>query len=191
MLADLPADDPVRMCFSAEAQQLFFEWLRELEEKVRGDSGLAPALVAHLAKHRSLMPSLAGLFELADLTASDNLSSKEISILAEDAKQAAALWDSFEAHARRVYACVISPETRSAREFARHIRSGDLPSIFTTRSVYLKGWTSLDTPERVRGALALLDEAGWVCRAELPPSPTGGRPSEMWIVNAKVTSHAQ
>ncbi len=191
MLAELPVDDPVLMCFSPEAQQLFFEWLRELEQKVRGDSGLAAALVAHLAKYRSLMPSLAGLFELADLAASDNLSNKEIPISVEHAKQAAALCDFFELHARRVYACVISPETRSAREFARHIKSGDLPYAFTTRSMYLKGWASLDTPDRVRGALALLEEAGWVCRAELPSSPAGGRPSEMWIVSPKVIAHAQ
>lgn len=190
-LAEIPADDPVCMSFSPEAQQLFFEWLHELEEKVRGDSGLAPALVAHLAKYRSLMPSLAGLFELADLTALDSLPSKEISISVEHAKQGAALCDFFEFHARRIYACVISPQTRSARELARHIKSGDLPSVFTTRSVYLKGWGSLDMPEHVRGALALLEEAGWVRRDERPTSPTGGRPPEMWIVNPKVISHAQ
>jgi hypothetical protein len=191
MLAELPADDPVHICFSPEAQQLFFEWWHELEEKVRGDSGLAPPLVAHLAKYRSLMPSLAGLFELADLTASGNLSSKEISISVEHAKQGAALCDFFEFHARRIYASLISPQMRSARELARHIKSGDLPSVFTTRSVYVKGWASLDKPERVRGALALLKEADWICRAEPSPSPTGGRPPEMWIVNPKVNARAQ
>jgi putative DNA primase/helicase len=191
MLAELPADDPVSMYFSPEAQRLFFEWLKELEEKVRGDSGLAPAFVGHLAKYRSLMPSLAGLFELADLAAADNLSSKEISISVEHARQAAALCDFFEVHARRVYASVISLETRAARELARHIKSGDLPPVFTTRSVYLKGWASINTPERVRGALALLEEAEWVCRRALLPLPTGGRPSEAWIVNPKVIAHAQ
>jgi len=46
-------------------RELFIEWLAELEAKIRGDE-LHPALVSHLSKYRSLMPSLALLFELAD-----------------------------------------------------------------------------------------------------------------------------
>jgi hypothetical protein len=186
VLAGLSADDPVRMHFAADAQQLFYDWWADLEKKVRGDSGLAPALVAHLAKYRSLMPTIAGLFELADRAAAGEMLSGEVSISLQHARQAAALCDFFEAHARRVYGCVISPETRSARELARHIQAGDLPSTFTTRSAYLKGWGALDTPERVRGALALLEEAGWVRRAESPLSTSGGRPSEVWLVSPKV-----
>ena len=185
-LAELSADDPVRMFFAPDAQQLFFEWWAELEQNVRGDSGLAPPFVAHLAKYRSLMPSLAGLFELAYHAAAGNVFGAEIPISLEHAQRAAATCEYLETQARRVYACVISPETRSARELARHIQAGDLPSPFTTRIAYLKGWSSLDTPERVRGALNLLEEAGWAWRAESPPSPSGGRPSEVWLVNPKV-----
>ena len=68
MLANLSTDDPVRLRFDEDAQTLFYEWLAELENRVREDS-LPPVLVSHLAKYRSLMPSLAGLFELADLVA--------------------------------------------------------------------------------------------------------------------------
>lgn len=189
-LAELPADDPIRMRFAPDAQELFFAWFGDLEQRIRGDSGLAPFFVAHLAKYRSLMPTLAGLFELADRAAGGEGLSKEIAISLEHTKQAAALCDYFEAHIRRVYACVISPETRSARELARHIKCGDLPSPFATRTAYLKGWTSLDSPERVRGALGLLEEAGWVRQGELPRSPGGGRRSEIWVVSPRVIGHA-
>ena len=67
-LAELSADEPRRLAFSAEAQELFFAWLGELESKVRGDD-LHPALVSHLAKYRSLMPSLALLFQCSDWAA--------------------------------------------------------------------------------------------------------------------------
>lgn len=184
-LAGLSAGDPVRLRFTSDGQALFFDWLTDLERKIRGDSGLAPAYIAHLAKYRSLMPSLAGLFELADRADGGTLA-HEISISLERTKQAAALCDYLESHARRVYGCVVSPETRSARELARHIQAGDLPSPFTTRTTYLKGWSGIDTPERVRGALELLSEAGWVCRAESSSPPSGGRPSEAWIINPKV-----
>lgn len=190
VLAELPTDDPVRMRFASDAQELFFAWFSDLEQRIRGDSGLAPFFVAHLAKYRSLMPTLAGLFELADRAATGEGLSKEIAISLEHTRQAAALCDYLEAHIRRVYACVISPETRSARELARHIKCADLPSRFTTRTAYLKGWTGLDTPERVRGALALLEEAGWVRHGELAQLPGGGRPSEIWVVSPRVIGHA-
>lgn len=187
-LANIEPDDPVRLHFSPDAQALFFEWLAELERRIRGDSGLAPVFVAHLAKYRSLLPSLAGLFELAD-GALQSHPPKEILISLENTKRAAALCDYLEFHAKRIYGSVISPETRSARELARHIQASDLPSPFTTRAAYLKGWSGLDTPERIRGALALLEEAGWVCRDETSPTLAGGRPSEVWFINPKVSKH--
>jgi hypothetical protein len=186
LLANLPAENPVQLRFETDAQGLFFDWLHELEAKVRRDSILAPPFISHLAKYRSLLPSLAGLFELADIAASGELPTSDVRISLVHAKQAAALCEYLEAQAKRAYACVISPETRNARELARHIRAGDLPSPFTTRAVYLKGWSGLDAPERVRGALELLGEAGWLCRAETPASTVGGRPSEVWVVNPKI-----
>lgn len=139
-LANLSEDNPVRMRFTPDAQVLFFAWLTELERKIRGESGLAPALISHLSKYRSLMPTLSGLFELADRAAANDTLQGEIAISLTHAKQAAAFCDFLEAHAKRVYGCVVSSETRAARELARHIQAGDLPSPFSTRMTYLKGW---------------------------------------------------
>jgi hypothetical protein len=182
-LANLSADDPVRMRFDPEAQQLFFGWLAELEGKVRGDSGLAPPIVGHLAKYRSLMPSLAAIFELADIVAAGGNFHHETSVNLEHARQAAAFCDYLESHAQRIYSCVASPDWRAARDLVRHINRGDLQAIFTTREVYLKGWSGLDSPDRVRRALGLLEDGAWVRRAESPSPSTGGRPSEIWLVN--------
>jgi putative DNA primase/helicase len=189
-LAELSADDPICMRFATDAQELFFAWFGDLEQRIRADSGLAPFFVAHLAKYRRLMPTLAGLFELADRAAAGDELSKGISISLEHTKQAAAFCDYLEAHIRRVYACIISPEIRSARELARHIKCGDLPSPFATRTVYLKGWTGLGTPDRARQALDLLEDAGWVRTEEVARSPKGGRLPENWVVNPKVRNHA-
>ena len=190
VLSKLLAEVPVQARFAPDAQSLFFDWWAELEGKVRADSGLHPAMVAHLSKYRSLMPSLALLFELADLAASGAMIGELMTVSLDHARQAAVFCEYLESHARRVYACIISPETRAARDLAHHIQARDLPQRFKTRDVYLKGWSVLDTPEHVRGALTLLEDAGWVCRAELPASPSGGRPSEVWIVNPKVIRHA-
>ncbi|HKD09868.1 MAG TPA: DUF3987 domain-containing protein [Bryobacteraceae bacterium] len=64
-LVEMDAENPARFNFGPDAQELFTEWRAELEEKVRGDE-LHPALISHLSKYRSLMPSLALLFHLAE-----------------------------------------------------------------------------------------------------------------------------
>ena len=160
--------------FDAEAQELFYDWWGALEQKVRCDSGLAPAMVGHLSKYRSLMPTLAALFELADLVNEDQLPSDDVPISIDHARQAVAFCCYLESHAYRVYSCMVSPEARAARELARHIRRGDVEDRFTTRTVYLKGWSGLDTPERVRGALSVLED--WVLRCEIPLLPRAGDP---------------
>jgi hypothetical protein len=189
-LSALPIEEPIDACFTPDAQKLFFEWWTELEDKVRGESGLHSAMVAHLSKYRSLMPSLALLFALADRAAVDAPIAAGMSVDLDHARQAAAYCGYLESHGRRVYACVVSPETAAVRDLARHIKTDDLPEVFSTRDVYFKGWSGLDSPERVRAALDLLEDSGWVRRAEPPTSRSGGRPSETWIVNPKVT-HAK
>jgi hypothetical protein len=187
VLSRLSIEAPIETCFAPDAQKLFFEWWTELEGKVRGESGLHPAVLAHLSKYRSLMPSLALLFALADLAASDAPIAAGMTVGLNHARQAAAYCGYLESHARRVYACVVSPEAAAARDLARHIRAGDLRAMFRTRDVYFKGWTGLDSPERVRAALELLEDAAWVRKAEQPSPGSGGRPSEAWSVNPKVT----
>ena len=61
----LDAGNPLRLQFDYPAQTLFEQWLTDLEQRIRGEE-VQPAMQAHLAKYRSLMPSLALLFALAD-----------------------------------------------------------------------------------------------------------------------------
>jgi hypothetical protein len=51
--------------FDDEGQELFDAWRRILETRLREDS-LHPMMEAHLAKYRSLVPSLALLIHLAE-----------------------------------------------------------------------------------------------------------------------------
>jgi Protein of unknown function (DUF3987)/CHC2 zinc finger len=182
--------------FTPAAQTLFVEWLEDLEKKVRGDD-LHPALQSHLSKFRSLMPSLALLFELADRAGFDGyvgspLSDSEKFVSLEHTRQAAAWCDYLESHARRVYSCVATPQVRAARELADHLRKRQIRNKdagfdwFAARDVYLKGWTALDTPEAVKAAIEVLEDAGWVRAIGSEPSATGGRPSSRYCVNPRV-----
>jgi hypothetical protein len=181
-LAHLDAAQPLRFRFDGEAQELFVAWLTDLEGKLRG-VGLHPALVSHLAKYRSLMPSLALLFELADDGAG--------AISLQHAKQAAAWCDYLESHARRIYSMIISPERQAAAELGRRLHAGwkGKEGVFSVRDVYQNDWRDLSTPDAVRRALGLLQDAGWVRLADLPQST--GRPSEIYVINPKVTGRPE
>jgi hypothetical protein len=181
-LAHLDAADPLRFRFELDAQELFVAWLTDLEGKLRADD-LHPALVAHLGKYRSLMPSLALLFELVD----DG--TKTVSL--RHAQQAAAWCDYLESHARRIYSMIVSPERQAAAELGRHLAAGwkreELK--FTVRDVYQNDWRGLTAPEEVRRTLPLLEDAGWVRRIEFYPGT--GRPSEGYAINPKLPWRAR
>ena len=176
-IAHMEVVNPLRFRFSFDAQELFVAWLGELERKVR-DTELHPALIAHLAKYRSLMPSLSLLFELADGGAE--------TVSLRHAQQAAAWCDYLESHARRIYSLTVSPETHAASELGRHLMVGWKrdEGLFTVREVYRSCWTSLDAPERVRAALAILSDAGWVRRVDVGEG--AGRPTETWAINPRL-----
>jgi putative DNA primase/helicase len=195
-LVELDLENPACFRFAADPQDLFIEWPEDLEAKVRGDE-LHPALVSHLSKYRSLMPSLALLFELADRASFDgfvgsSLVGCENFVSLEHTRQAAAWSEYLESHARRVYSCVVTPQLRAARELADHIRKKHVRNKdggidwFAARDVYLKGWTGLDMPEAVKAAAEVLVDAGWVREISSEPGVTGGRPSNRYSVNPRV-----
>ncbi len=185
-LTELLTDSPVKLCFDQDGQQLFNAWLEKLELKVRDGSGLAPCVVAHLSKYRSLMPTLAALFALADCAADNSGIDRSMLVGIAYARQAAAFCEYLESHALRAFDSIIAPETRAARDLARHIQAGDLGDTFHTREAYLKGWSGLSSPESVRAALEVLEDAAWVRPIKAGSSASGGRPSETWAVNPEV-----
>jgi Protein of unknown function (DUF3987)/CHC2 zinc finger len=182
-LVAMSADEPARFCFDADAQELFVAWLEELEAKIRGGE-LHPALISHLSKYRSLMPSLALLFHLAERAGGGNGGAVSLVI----AKRAAAWCEYLESHARRVYSCIVTPQLRAARELADKIKRHKVGAdgFFSCRDVYLKGWSGLDSPEAVKQAAEVLQDAGWVRDLSGESGPFGGRPSNRYQVNPRV-----
>jgi len=193
-LTELNADEPRRLSFAPDAQELYYAWWSELESKVRGNE-LHPALVAHLAKYRSLMPTLALLFELADWAA--GLGGGE-SVSLDHARQAADCCECLQGHARRVYSCIVSPELRAARELGGKVRgrqAGNVDkrsglTVLSAREVYLKGWGGLDTSGRVHSAIEILQDAGWFRPERQESGPSGGRPAARYVVNPRVFENA-
>src|SRR5262249_6297402 len=149
--ANLDAADPLRFRFAPDAQELFKAYLTELEEKLRSN-GLHPALMSHLAKYRSLMPSLALIFELTDGGGG--------AVSLDHTQKAAALCEYLESHARRIYSMIISPERQAAAELGRRVADGwkRPEGMFTVRDVYQNDWRGLETPDAVRRAISILED---------------------------------
>jgi putative DNA primase/helicase len=163
-------DDPIPwLRFTPEAQKEFNAWRTALEARLRTDE-LPPAVESHLAKYRSLVPSLALLSHLADYP--------EGGPVGHDALLRACAWAEYlESHARRLYAQALSPDVAAAIELDRHL--GDLPEPFTARDVYLKGWHLLDQAGTA-GALAVLADLNRI-RGSKTDGP--GRPTMLYRVN--------
>ena len=196
-LVRLDAEAPLRLRFSAEAQELFNDWMAELEAKVRSED-IHPALAGHLSKFRKTMPALALLFELADRGAMGGFDGFVASLQADSqiygevslqhTQQAAAFCDYLESHARRVYACVITPQVRAAHVLASKIKAKKVgvDGVFSLREVYLKGWSGIDSPELAQGAAGILEDASWIRAMDQEPGLQGGRPSMKYEINPKV-----
>ena len=168
---DVPHD--VRR-FDADAQRKFYDWLAELEREIRSDT-LPAVMASHLAKFRSLVPSLALIFAIAD----DVRGAIPLRYL----EQAIGWAKYLRPHAERVYACTTHAETRHARTLLTKIKDGSVTDGFTPRDVYLKGWSLLDR-EGVTKATDLLCDHDYLVRFETR-KPAGGRPSVTYKINPK------
>ena len=58
----------------------------------------------------------------------------------------------------------MTPQLRAARELADKIKQRKVGAdgFFSCRDVYLKGWSGLDSPEAVKLAAEVLQDAGWL-----------------------------
>ncbi len=158
--------------FDPGAQQLFDQWRGELENRLRSGAD-HPAIEAHLAKYRSLVPSLALIIHLAE---------GGIGPVSESATDRATRWTGYlECHARRLYAGVTEAPAVAARELARRICNGELNDGFTARDVYRNCWTGLDR-EQTQTAIEMLLALHWL---DERIEDTAGRPKTRYGINPK------
>ena len=166
--ADIPA-----LRFSPEAQQLFDDWHGRLEVRLRTGQGHAAAFESHLAKYRSLMPSLALLFHLVDIA--DGAVGNPVSA---GATELAIRWCEYlEQHAQKLYAPEVRENVTAAHALAAKIQDGSVKDGQSVRDIYKRGWKGLGQNE-VDLALEVLSKSNWV-KVESSANPKGGRPSNV------------
>jgi hypothetical protein len=160
--------------FTPQAQEIFNTWRTELERRLREDE-LPSILEAHLAKFRSLIPSLALLIHLADEATGQ---------ISHGALLRACAWGEYlESHARRIYAPALLPATIAGKALAGRMRRGDLGTTFGARDIQLKGWSGLRERDDIQAGLELLEDLHWIQSETIP---TKGRPKTLYRVNPQV-----
>lgn len=159
--------------FDPKAQGVFDAWRAELEPRLRNGHE-HPAIESHLAKYRSLIPSLALILHLLDGGVGS------VSAIALDK---AIAWGKYlESHARRLYAGVINAPAVAARLLAEKIRAGEVPDLFAARDVYQHHWSGLDRSS-TESAIDILLSLHWL---DERVEPTPGRSRTRYAVNPKI-----
>jgi putative DNA primase/helicase len=157
--------------FDDSAQEVFIEWLCNLEKRLRSDED-HPAIVSHLSKYRKLVPALALINHLCD---SEEKSVSESSLL-----RALAYCEYLESHARRVYSYGTQPGIDAAKSVLTKLKKGKLNSPFTVRDIYRKCWAGIDTPKKAEAAINVLLDYNHLAKVE---TFTEGRPATLlhWV----------
>lgn len=184
-----PTDDqryPV-LRFSPKGQQVFNDWLESLQKKL-ANADDNPLVTEHLAKYRSLMPSLALIFHLLELAEVGVKDENEPAAVSEAAAHLAWLWcDYLESHARRVYALSTkSNDQQAAYLLSRKIGAGQLPDGFTARDIIRKSWAGLTERETIDHALRELVASNWIKPINVETSQRGGRPAVRYRINPMI-----
>jgi putative DNA primase/helicase len=159
--------------FDRDGQGVFDAWRADLETRLRCGAE-HPAIESHLAKYRSLIPSLALIVHLLDGGVGP--------VQARSVEKAIGWGRYLESHARRLYSGVTEGSAVAARLLAGRIRNGDLSDTFAARDVYRCGWAGLDR-ERTETAIDVLLSLHWL---EERIEHTPGRARSRYSVNPKI-----
>jgi hypothetical protein len=169
--------------FDSEAQEFFNFWRDLLEKRLRSDEMAGrDAFESHLAKYRSLMPSLALLHHLVEVVAGTSFNPTKVGHV--HAEMAAGWCEFLEGHAEKIYAAE-GPEN-AALALGRRILEGKVQNGTTCREIYRHGWANLENRERVMMAIEVLEDAHWVKIEEVSPGAEGGRPLLRVLINPKL-----
>lgn len=163
-LGGLPAHNGVPVLhFDVEAQELFNAWLTAHQRRLLQGEG-SEAFVSHLAKYRSLMPSLALLFQLVEWANSQvGPWRTRLEAVSVDATRLAAAWVEYlELHARRIYAGTLNPDLQAAHLILQKIDEAKIKDGTSIRDIYRNQWSALRNKEKVLQGLLVLQEHGYL-----------------------------
>ena len=171
--------------FSEEAQIGFNSWLETLEHRLRSGDIESEDFESHLSKYRSLLPSLAAIFEVAECLANK----QKVKTIQTPSLEKALKWVQYlEQHALKVYRDDLCVMQNSALALGKKIIEGVIRDGDSVRSIYRHHWAGLSSPEQVQKALQRLEECSWAYAETVRNGPGQG---VIIRINPKVYSFAK
>ena len=162
---------PATFHFSEKAQEMFREWMEEIQKDARSGK-IAPALESHILKMPKTVAALALIFHLVD-------GGRDEAIGTIAAARALEWADYLRSHAARLYAAGSVAAENGARLIIE--RRAYLPEKFTAREIERKNWAGLSDRDTVDDAIAVLLETHHIFLATKPSGSFGGRPSNTYF----------
>lgn len=166
--------------FTSEAQNLFIDWIEEIQSCARNDD-MCSAFESHLLKMPKTIAGLALLIELID-----GGSECGPRFVGSTSMLKAIRWAYYlQSHAERLYGSIKNEALESAHLILR--RRNKLSHPFTFREIHRKAWTGLagaDGAKILNEALEYLIEYHHLKPVEVPSSSeAGGRPTTLYYWN--------
>lgn len=167
-----------RHMFSLRAQQIFIEWMEELQLRARHED-TTPIMESYLLKLPKSITALALIFQLTSrVDAQGNI--EENMLVNENALAMALEWsDYLISHAERLFSSAKTSVIDTAKLIIKRRRK--LPDSFKCRDIQSKGWSGLDSASFIYEALDLLVTHNYLIECIAASSPQGGRPSTSYI----------
>jgi putative DNA primase/helicase len=174
------SSEPRQLSFNDEAQVFFDQWLFNHENNTRG--GAHPIYwEGHLGKQAKVVAVLVIiLHRLKEATTGRVEDQVSLDILQAALK--AQVY--YLGHARRCYDSVVGGAVNDAEIILGLIRQKKLPQQFKAQDIYHQGLGGLSDSGRVRNALALLQDYGWII--SMKEGSGSGRYHEFWIAHSSV-----
>jgi hypothetical protein len=184
-LAKLPPES-LKLHFNSDAQKIFETWTDQLMAKV--DSEEEEDKQSHLSKYRSLMPTLAALFQLADIAAATSpgellLGGRLIDV--EHTQQAIAFCAYLESHLERIYAAIRPAFIRIAFGILGLIKEGRLKSGFAVRDLQRSARGTRGHSTEIQTACDELEALNWLRARGTKSYDQAGRPSTKYEINPR------
>ena len=176
-------EDPPYVVFAPDAQEVFNSWLDDIEIK-GADDDREDIIRSYLSKYKSMVPSLALLFHLAEAPPRENVTMIPLRALTMALKWA----DYLEQHLARIYQSRLTgtKSLTTARRIISKIVGKQLQSGFTVRDITQRDWSGLMSGDEVRVGLSVLEGMDWLRKQEAPSGARGGRPTSRWAINPRV-----
>lgn len=173
---DLKTEDnkPCQFRFTNEAQQLFIQWMSNIQELARNPE-IHHVLESHMLKMPQTISGLALLFEIVD--------GGRDAVGIEATKRALKWAEYLLSHAKRLYSIATNTGLDAAKTILK--RREQLPNTFSARDIHRKCWSGLDSSEVVHEALIWLMDYGYCYSENISFTDTNGRPKTIYHWNEK------